>query len=150
MQRDLIFDHLGVVCRTLDMGRAFLSEALAVREWTGVSTDPIQKVHVQFGRDRAGTVFELIAPSDPESPIAATLKSHKNILNHLAYRTPDIAGAGAALQAQGCIAISQINPAVAFGDALIQFFYSPLDFIIELVELEESTHEFEFRDLAHV
>ena len=142
MQPDLTFDHLGVVCRTLDIGKAFLSQTLAVNEWTEASTDPIQKVHVQFGRDGAGTVFELIAPSDTDSKIAATLKSHKNILNHLAYRTPDIARASAALEAQGCIAISPADPAVAFGGALIQFFYSPLDFIIELIELDGMTHKF--------
>ncbi len=143
MHPDLSFDHLGVACRTLDLSHKFLSEALGVTTWTEASTDPIQKVHVQFGRDRAGTVFELIAPSDVDSPIAATLKSHKNILNHLAYRATDIAKAGSALEAQGCIAISPANPAVAFGGALIQFFYSPLDFIIELIELDASTHRFE-------
>jgi methylmalonyl-CoA/ethylmalonyl-CoA epimerase len=143
MQADLSFDHLGVACPSLDAGRAFLQAALGVRNWTGATTDPIQKVHVQFGKDRMGTVFELIAPSEADSPIAAALKSHKNILNHLAYRTPDIAAARTALEAQGCLAISPASPAVAFDNALIQFFYSPLDFIIELIEQKETTHVFE-------
>ena len=142
MQTELTFDHFGIVCETLERGRAFMSETLATRNWTIATTDPIQKVHVQFGRDRVGTVFELIAPSEPDSPIAEALKSHKNILNHLAYRTPSISDAAAALEGQGCFAISQSNPAVAFQNALIQFFYSPLNFVVELIEQDISSHVF--------
>ena len=140
---DLSFDHLGLVCSDLSLGRSFLSRTISVGDWTASVTDPIQKVHVQFGRDRGGMVYELIAPSETGSPIAKSLKSRQNILNHVAYRTGDLAAAAAHLEAAGCRAVSMPDPAVAFGGALIQFFYSPLDFIIELIEQDQSRHIFE-------
>jgi methylmalonyl-CoA/ethylmalonyl-CoA epimerase len=142
LEPGLTFDHLGLVCAEISQGRSFLGNTLGVNDWTDAVTDPIQQVHVQFGRDNSGMVYELIAPSAAGSPIAASLKSGKNILNHVAYRTSDILAAAAQLQASDCIAISMPNPAVAFDGALIQFFYSPLNFIIELIEQDETHHKF--------
>tara|TARA_R110000751_G_scaffold102254_1_gene196764 strand:+ start:1350 stop:1781 length:432 start_codon:yes stop_codon:yes gene_type:complete len=135
----LSFDHLGIVCADLAEGRAFLGDTIGISGWTAPTMDPIQKVHVQFAKDACGMIYELIAPSAPESPISQALKSGKNILNHLAYITPDLGAAAAHLEAQGCIAVSVPAPAVAFDGALIQFFYAPLGFLIELIEQETTT-----------
>ncbi|MEY8099544.1 VOC family protein [Falsihalocynthiibacter sp. S25ZX9] len=142
MAPQLNFDHLGLVCAELALGRSFLSRTISVRDWTQAVTDPIQKVHVQFGRDSGGMVYELIAPTADDSPIAASLRAGQNILNHMAYRTRDINAAAAHLLDGDCIAVSMPNPAVAFNGALIQFFYSPLNFIIELIEQDRSGHNF--------
>ena len=64
------------------------------------------------------------------------------MLNHLAYRVADIERGAEHLEQQGCFALSPPNPAVAFDGALIQFFYSPMHFLIELIEQETSNHAY--------
>ena len=130
------FDHIGIVTPTLAQGRAFFSSVLQVTQWTEEYTDPGIGVLVQFGRarDGAGPCYELIAPHGACSPIARAAKSHTNILNHVAYVVDDLAESAALLHGSGCMPVSQAQPAVAYGGRKVQFFLSPLVFIIELVE----------------
>jgi methylmalonyl-CoA/ethylmalonyl-CoA epimerase len=97
------FDHLGLVSRSLADGRAALEALLLVQEWTREITDPVNRVCVQFGRDSSGVCYELIAPLGADSPIAKTLRSGKNILNHVAYLVPDLAAGRERLRAAGAV-----------------------------------------------
>jgi methylmalonyl-CoA/ethylmalonyl-CoA epimerase len=136
------FDHIGVVVKTLDKGRAHFAAALAVTEWTDPLDDPVNGVNLQFGRDASGTVYELLAPLDADSPVQGTLQGRKNLLNHVAYRVPDLTAAAATLRDARCFPTADPKPAIAFGGARIQFFVTPIDTIIELIEAPDFQHDF--------
>lgn len=139
---ELIFDHVGIVVTDLDAGVKALNGLLGQLLWTVHVDDPGLQVSVCFARDAAGLVYELIAPLGDASPIAGTLRSRRNLLNHIAYRTSDLEGSVAQLRTQRAMPVGPAAPAVAFGGASVQFFMTPLGFIIELIEAGTASHEF--------
>jgi methylmalonyl-CoA/ethylmalonyl-CoA epimerase len=140
---NLSLDHLGLIVPDLTAGRDFLQQTLAITLWTPITHDPGLGVSVQFGTDANQTLtYELIAPLGDDSPISTALRANKNILNHLAYLTPDLAVSAAHLRAQGCHPTADPHPALAYNGALIQFFVSPLRFLIELIEKPTHRHPF--------
>lgn len=139
----LELDHLGLIVPDLTAGRVFLEAALGISLWTPVTEDSVLKVAVQFGSTPGGQLtYELIAPFGEASPIANALRSGKHILNHLAYLTPDLEASGERLRAAGCYATGDPQPAVAYQGRRIQFWMSPLRFVIELIEKPGHRHPF--------
>ncbi len=136
------FDHLGLVIKRLEKGRERMSVLLAISEWTAPIDDPINGVRLQFGRDPAGMVYELLEPLGESSPVFGALQSGKAILNHVAYLTADLEAGGARLAAVGAARVSEPKPAIAYGGRRIQFFVTPLRFIIELIEAPDHQHDF--------
>ncbi len=136
------FDHVGVVVADIAAGREHFQSLFGVEEWTEVFPDPVNGVYVQFGRDKSGTCYELVTPLGAESPIARALKAGNPILNHIAYLTDDLAASAADLRTQRCIPATEPRPAVAYNGKNIQFFVSPLRFIVELIEAFDHRHEF--------
>lgn len=137
------FDHIGVVVPAVDWGRPRLAPLWGVGRWTRVFEDPVHKVIVQFGRDMSGIVYELVAPLNDDAPIAQALAKGQNLLNHVAYRTPDLAAAALALRGQGCIPLGRPAPAVAFGGQPVQFFLTPVRIILEVVQGAAWAHRFD-------
>lgn len=133
---NLKFDHIGVAARDLARGRQFLQCTLNITRWTGEYVDPGIGVIVQFGQagNGSGPWYELIAPYGNASPVAAAIKSGKNILNHVAYFVDNLEEAGAHLREQRCFPASEAQPAVAYRGRRVQFFVTPLKFMIELIE----------------
>ena len=134
------FDHLGVIVNSLQMGRSKFQRMLNIRYWTEEFTDPVNGVRCQFGRDGSGFCYELLEPFGPSSPVAAALSGRRSILNHVAYRIAELASAGGALRQQGCVPTAEPRPAVAYNGRLIQFFFTPANFIIELIEAPDHEH----------
>ena len=87
---ELFFDHVGIVVADIEAGGAILTGVLGPLSWTQRFDDTRLGVAVRFARDRSGMVYELIAPLGDTSPIARTLKSRANLLNHMAYRTSSL------------------------------------------------------------
>ena len=137
------FDHIGVVVPSVEWGRPRLAPLWGVDAWTTVFEDPIHKVIVQFGRDHSGIVYELVAPRGEDAPIRQALSKGQNLLNHVAYRTPDLAMAATVLRGQGCIPLGRPAPAVAFGGQPVQFFLTPVRIILEVVQGAATLHRFE-------
>jgi len=136
----MTFDHVGLVVKTLGKGRRVLAETLGIRDWTAEITDPVNGVILQFGRDPASVCYELLEPLGEDSPVAAALSSGRAILNHMAYLVPDLAAGAAHMMAAGCAPTAEPKPAIAYGGAHIQFFVTPLRFIIELIEAPDHRH----------
>ncbi len=138
----LVFDHLGVIVEELAGGREFLRLSLGISRWSAVIEDDGLGVDVQFGAAPSGVgpVYELVAPRGEASPIAGQLGRGKGALNHVAYRTADLAASAAHLRSTGCFATAEPQPAVAYGGAPVQFWVSPLRFLIELIGKGEHTH----------
>lgn len=151
----LEFDHIGLIVPELPAGREFLAGALGISSWTPVVDDSGLRVSVQFGSaqfssaqgsgfesSRPPLTYELIAPFGDASPIAGALRQGKSILNHVAYLTPDLARSAAHLRSMSCFPAGDPQPAVAYSGRLIQFWVSPLRFIIELIEKPGHRHAF--------
>lgn len=136
------FDHIGVVVKTLEKGRRSLQQTLGIREWTVELEDPVNGVHVTFGRDPCGVVYELLAPLDAQSPVQGALQARKNLLNHVAYLVPNLGEAAALMRAAGCAPTAEPKRAVAYGNRMIQFFVTPLNVIVELIEAPGHIHNF--------
>jgi methylmalonyl-CoA/ethylmalonyl-CoA epimerase len=142
-EQALELDHLGVIAPELDVARGFLERALRITRWTEITNDPVLRVAVQFGRAEAGgLIYELIAPLGEESPITNALRSGKHILNHVAYLTADLAASGEHFRKEGCYQAGPPLPALAYDGALVQFWVSPLRFVIELIEKPGHRHTF--------
>jgi len=135
------FDHIGVVVKTLKQGRDTLGPSLQITAWTREWEDPVNKVWVQFGYDRSGVCYELIAPLGEDSPVALALKNKTRILNHVAYLVEDLGQEGERLRDAHCLPIAEPSPAIAYGGKRIQFFMSPVNVIIELIEAPGHKHE---------
>lgn len=125
MSDDMKFDHLGLVVKSTAKGRKVLAQMLAIKHWTVEFHDPINGVLVQFGHDQSGMCYELLEPLNEESPVYSALTTGKAIINHVAYRVPNIVAHGERLRGAGCAPTSNPKPAVAYGGRQIQFFFQP-------------------------
>ena len=138
----LRFDHLGVVVAEIAKGRDHFRSVFNIEHWTEQFTDPFNLVHVQFGQSTDGICYELISPLGPDSPILRALKTGNPILNHIAYLTPDLDLSARYLRENGYMPAGDARPAIAYEGKRIQFFVSPLRFIVELIEAFEHRHNF--------
>ena len=136
------FDHLGLVAKSLAKGRRGIGDALGITLWTDEIEDPVNGVRLQFGRDRAGVVYELLEPLDETSPVYPALASGRAILNHVAYLVPSLEGAAETLRSGGAGPVSAPRPAIAYGGARIQFFVTSVRMIVELIEAPAHRHRF--------
>jgi methylmalonyl-CoA/ethylmalonyl-CoA epimerase len=133
-ENSMEFDHIGVVVRELERGKQQMSEILGIEHWTEPLEDPLQKVYACFGADRSGVRFELLTPTGPGSPLARVLSDGVNILNHIAYRVPDLQASAELLRAQRCAPVGPAQPGIAYDNKPIQFFLTPLRLLLELIE----------------
>jgi methylmalonyl-CoA/ethylmalonyl-CoA epimerase len=136
------FDHLGLVVKSVAKGRRVLGDLLEIRAWTVEFADTVNGVVCQFGRDASGVCYELLEPLGEDSPVLPALQSGRAILNHTAYLVDDLAAAGAKLQRNGCARTAEPKPAIAYGGRRIQFFVTPLRFVIELIEAPGHEHAY--------
>jgi len=138
----MIFDHIGVVVRDPAEGRRVLSNVLGLNRWTPLIEDSVNEVAVQFLSAGSGPVYELVAPLGDKSPVAKALAEGVNLLNHVAYRVPDLAVAARRMRAERCGPVDRPKPAIAYGGRPIQFFITPLRLIVELIEAPGHEHDF--------
>ncbi len=137
------FDHIGIVVATLEGGRQNLSEIFDIQSWTSEFIDPINQVHVQFGRDSSGICYELVTPSGKDSPVARAMRNNKDILNHVAYLVDNLAESRDALRRKGATPIAPPKAAVAYGGKEIQFFLTRTRFLLELIEAPDHQHVYD-------
>jgi len=138
----LRFDHIGVAVAEIEAGRKFFEDALGIARWTEIFADPGLGVSVQFGLGEDGPCYELIAPLGENSPVATALRGGQRVLNHVAYLTADLEAEGRRLAGQGCCAAGPAHPAVAYAGRRVQFWVSPLRFMVELIEAGEHEHSY--------
>ena len=134
------FDHIGVVVPSLARGREHLNGIFGIQRWTIEFADEINGVYVQFGLDSSELCYEIVAPLGENSPVQRTLAVRDRILNHVAYLVPDLDQSAIQLRANRCLPAGSPNPAIAYGGSRIQFFISPLKFIVELIEAPNHKH----------
>ena len=138
----MVFDHFGIVVKSLSGGRDKVTAILGIREWTTTFSDSVNGVSMQFGRDDSGICYELLEPLGDHSPVRSALSERRAILNHIAYRVADLEAAAEHMRRTGCARTGDPKPAIAYGGRRIQFFVTPLSFIVELIEAPDHRHEF--------
>ena len=126
--------HIGIVVPDLEQGKTTMRGLFPHLTWSRRFEDPLQQVAVHFAGEDNGLLYEIIAPTSETSPIQRALKSRRDVLNHLAYLSSDIAADGERLRSQGCMAIGEPKPGVVYDMAPIQFFLTPVGFLLELIE----------------
>ncbi|HWD68990.1 MAG TPA: methylmalonyl-CoA epimerase [Solirubrobacteraceae bacterium] len=92
-------DHTGVAVADLDQSLALYREVLGL-SLVHRETLPEQMVEAAL-LDVGDSHVELIAPLDPDTPVARFLERHGPGLHHVAYRVDDIDAALASLSAAG-------------------------------------------------
>ena len=110
-------DHLGIVVPSIAEARLFYEEVLgATFEGEEVVAD--QKVRVAFFRlgDPPGAVrWELLEPTESDSPIAKFLAKRGPGLHHSAYKVDDVAASLAIAEAGGIRLIDRVPRRGAHG-----------------------------------
>ena len=138
----MTFDHIGIVVPDPDSGRRMLSAAFLIDEWTELFEDPVNDVFVQFGRGASGICYETVAPLSTQSPVRRALTDGVNIVNHTAYLVSDLAAEASRLRRAGFLPVAEARPAIAYGNARIQFFMSRTRMLFELIEAPGHRHQF--------
>jgi len=137
------FDHFGVVVSDLDKGRAHFSNIHNIQSWTNLFYDEINGVRVQFGKNKDGMCFELVAPNDSNSPVYNVLSKKINILNHFAYLVGSISVCVEELLENDFILLGFPNRAIAYDMKRIQFLYSKeMGYLLELIEAPGHKHKY--------
>jgi catechol 2,3-dioxygenase-like lactoylglutathione lyase family enzyme len=126
--------HVGVAVRDLSKAISIYKALFEYELISGPFDDPIQNVSVCFlSRGEGDTVFELVAPLGPNSPIDRILKKGGGPY-HVCYQVPDINVAIAYLTDQGSLLLSGPVPAVAFEMREIAWIMTEVNLLVELVQ----------------
>jgi len=126
-------DHLGMAVKDIHKASRFYKNSLGWKEKSELYEDPIQKVKVLFMADENGFVYELLEPTDKDSPVSRFLEKRIS-LYHLCYSVENLEKKIKKLTNKGFYLISGPTEAIAFERRNIAFLINRDNLIIELVE----------------
>lgn len=129
-------DHLGIAVQNLDASIQFYCDTLGL-PLKGIEAVESQKIRVAFlpvGESK----FELLEPSDPESPIAKFIEKKGAGIQHVALRVENIEAEIERLKSAGVQFIGD-KPTIGAGGAKIIFIHpkSTNGVLLELCEKHE-------------
>ena len=78
--------HVGIAVSDLDTAAAFYREVLGIRPHPPEMADGADILSFPFGESE----IELLAPRDPDGPIARFLEKRGPGIHHVCYRVPDL------------------------------------------------------------
>lgn len=116
-------DHIGIAVNDLKEVGSFWSEALGLPS-TGEETVAEQKVTTGFYPTQNGAEIELLAATEPDSPIAKFIEKNggRGGIQHIALRVDNLEAALADLKEKGVKLIDE-KPRKGAGGALIAFLH---------------------------
>jgi methylmalonyl-CoA/ethylmalonyl-CoA epimerase len=103
--------HVGVAVSNLDEALAFYRDVLGLEPHPPEIADGATIVSLPFGESEV----ELLAPLEPESPIARFLARRGPGIHHICYRVPDLAAALEACRAAGYRLVDEVPRTGATG-----------------------------------
>ena len=131
-------DHIGVAVNDLDETQNFWT-AIGL-PCTGQETVAEQKVTTTFNPTPNGSEIELLAATEPDSPIAKFIEKNggRGGIQHIALRVDDLPAAIAELQEKGILMIDT-KPRKGAGGADIAFVHPKSTFgvLLELCQHED-------------
>lgn len=128
------FNHIGIFAKNLKEGKKYIYDIFDIKKVSKEFHDKELKVSVQFFSDTSGITYEIVSPFGKNNPVDKVLKQNKNILNHVAYTTKLFNKEVKKLRKKGFAPLGKAKKAVAFNNAKVIFFITPLNFIIEIIE----------------
>lgn len=134
IQNRLTFDHIGIIVPDLSIGEKEICNILPIVNRSKEYIDELIIVKIRFLTDRSGIKYELIAPLNDNSPLSSVLKTKKDVINHVAYKTDTFDEALVYFNKLGCFQLGQPTPAIAFNYKKVVFFITKLGAIIEIIE----------------
>lgn len=131
-------DHIGIAVNDLDETQNFWT-AIGL-PFTGQETVAEQKVTTTFNPTPNGSEIELLAATEPDSPIAKFIEKNggRGGIQHIALRVDDLPAAIAELQEKG-IRMIDTKPRKGAGGADIAFVHPKSTFgvLLELCQHED-------------
>ena len=131
-------DHIGIAVNDLDETQNFWT-AIGL-PCTGQETVAEQKVTTTFNQTPNGSEIELLAATEPDSPIAKFIEKNggRGGIQHIALRVDDLPAAIAELQEKG-IKMIDTKPRKGAGGADIAFVHPKSTFgvLLELCQHED-------------
>lgn len=127
--------HIGYIVASVEESLPrFLASAGAVQV-SEIFEDPLQKARVVFlaPPDSSGVLLELVAPTEPASPVSAAA-ARGGGLHHLCYEVGDLDAHLAAMRSRKAVLIRPAKPAVAFGGRRIAWMITPEKLVLEFLE----------------
>jgi methylmalonyl-CoA/ethylmalonyl-CoA epimerase len=103
--------HVGIAVPDLDAAVAFYRDVLGLRPHPPESADGATILALPFGDSEV----ELLAPRDPDGPIARFLARRGPGIHHICYRVPDLDAALAACRRAGYRLIDEVPRTGAAG-----------------------------------
>ena len=132
-------DHIGVAVNDLEETQNFWT-AIGLLPCTGEETVAEQKVTTTFNPTPNGSEIELLAATEPDSPIAKFIEKNggRGGIQHIALRVDDLPAAIADLQEKG-IKMIDTKPRKGAGGADIAFVHpkSTYGVLLELCQHED-------------
>ena len=123
--------HVGIAVPDLDAALAFYHDVLALEPHSTETADGATIASLPFGDSE----IELLAPREPESPIAKFLARRGPGIHHICYRVSDLDAALAACKKAGYQLIDE-TPRVGAGGRRIAFIHpkATAGILLELTE----------------
>ena len=123
--------HVGIAVPDLDAALAFYRDVLALEPHPPETADGATIVSLPFGESE----IELLAPQEPEGPIARFLARRGPGIHHICYRVSDLDAALAACKKAGYQLIDE-TPRVGVGGRRIAFIHpkATAGILLELTE----------------
>jgi methylmalonyl-CoA/ethylmalonyl-CoA epimerase len=123
--------HVGIAVPDLDAALAFYRDVLALEPHPTETADGATIASLPFGESE----IELLAPREPESPIARFLARRGPGIHHICYRVSDLDAALAACKKAGYQLIDE-TPRVGAGGRRIAFIHpnATAGILLELTE----------------
>ena len=128
------FHHIGIIVKDFKNFKSKFRYLLNAKKFSKKYVDKIWNVEIIFVTSKEGIIYELLSPLNKKSIIINQLKKKNNIINHLAFKTKNIKNEEKKLKKIGALPITKPKPAIAFKGKKVQFFYTPHNFIYEIIE----------------
>ncbi len=129
------FHHIGIFVSDIDSGSEIMRNMFPIVSESEIYEDYSIGVYVKFLVDSSDIRYEIVAPLTQDNPVSGLLKSKKNLLNHVAYEVDNFYEVIDSMTNLGALQVSPVSPAVAFNCLNVVFLYSPLGFVVELIEV---------------
>ena len=135
-KNNLIFNHIGIFVKNIKKSEKYINVFIEKNKSSKLILDKKLGIKAKLFYDKKKICYELVEPYGKNNPVSGFLKRGTNILNHVAYTSNFFDETLHELRDNKFMQISEINYSKLFKSRVV-FFISPLNYIIELIELEK-------------
>jgi nitrogen fixation protein FixH len=135
-KNNLIFNHIGIFVKNINKSEKHLNFFIEKNKSSKLILDKKLGIKAKLFYDKKRICYELVEPYGKNNPVSGFLKRGTNILNHVAYTSKFFDQTLHELRDNKFMQISKINYSKLFKSRIV-FFISPLNYIIEIIELKK-------------